>query len=307
MIFATGKLHDEARSILNDFGLVEGQADDATLAKCVVLLSWPSAVDRGLLSRMKSLSAIQTISAGVDDIDFSSLPHGVMVFSNAGAYTEFASEHAWGLLLAAAKGVGTRRKVEPYLLKGKTLLVLGCGSIGSEVAKIGKSAFGMRTVGVSRSFKVPEAFDQRLPLSSLASVVGDADALVDTLPLNIHTRSILDYRILSVAKRRVVIVNVGRAETVDLPSILRILNERQETRFATDVFWRTGGREDFESEIWDMPNFTGTLHTAGGFGSEEALRRAEVAAAENVRLFLTTGRAENEVDPSDYVQGFSPH
>jgi D-3-phosphoglycerate dehydrogenase len=306
LIFATGKLHDKAKSVLEGFGLVEVQADERTLAECEILVSWPSAIDWGLVSRMKSLRVIQTISAGVDDIDFSSLRPGVRVFSNAGAYTEFASEHAWGLLLAAAKGVGARRKVEPYLLNGKTLLVIGCGSIGSEAARIGKSAFGMRTVGVSRSFKMPHVFDRTLPVSGLAGVMSDADAVVVALPLNVQTRSLLDYGMLSRAKSRIVIVNVGRAEVVDLPSILRILHERQETRFATDVFWRVGTKEDFESRIWDEPNFTGTLHTAGGFGSEEALRRAELAAAENVRHLLTTGSAANEVNPADYIaSGFS--
>ncbi|MDG7012753.1 MAG: 3-phosphoglycerate dehydrogenase [Nitrososphaerota archaeon] len=300
MIFSTSRLHPEARRALAGLGLVEASADGRTLAGCAALLAWPSDIDYAVLAKMASLKVIQTISAGVDDVDFAKVPAGVAVYSNAGAYTVPAAEHAWALLLAAAKGVGARSRTENYILSGRTLLVLGCGAIGSAVAKLGKSAFGMRTVGVSRSFSAPEAFDARRPPEELEGSIPEADAIVDALPLNRGTRSVLGYRALSKMKRAVVLVNVGRAETVDEPSVARILTERPETRYASDVFWRRGGKEDFASELWSLPNFYGTFHTAGGLGAEEALRRAEEAAAENLRLALTTGRAQNLVDRSDY-------
>jgi phosphoglycerate dehydrogenase-like enzyme len=54
---------------------------------------------------MTSLRMIQALSAGIDGLDFASVPSGVEVFSNAGAYTDSAAEHAWGLALGVAKGV----------------------------------------------------------------------------------------------------------------------------------------------------------------------------------------------------------
>ncbi len=300
MIFSTSRLHPEARRTLDGFGLFEVSADESALAGCVALLAWPSDIDYSLLARMTSLRVIQTISAGVDDVDFAKIPAGVAVYSNAGAYTGPAAEHAWALLLAAAKGVGVRSRTENYILGGRTLLVLGGGAIGSAVAKIGKAAFRMRTVGVSRSFKDPGAFDARRGPDELEGSIPEADAIVDALPLNRRTRSVLGYRELSKMKRAAVLVNVGRAETVDEPSMVRVLKERPETRYATDVFWRRGGKEDFSSGLWSLPNFYGTFHTAGGLGAEEALRRAEEAAVGNLRLALTSGRARNLVDRSDY-------
>ncbi|MDE1854009.1 MAG: 3-phosphoglycerate dehydrogenase [Thaumarchaeota archaeon] len=301
MIFSTERLHREARETLRGLDLVEVGADDHTLGECQVLLTWPSKMDASLLAKIRNLKAIQTISAGVDDIDFSLIPPGVRVYSNVGAYSAPAAEHAWALLLAAAKGIANKgRRAENYLLSGRTLLVLGCGAIGSEVARIGKVAFGMRTVGVSRSFKAPEAFDSRIPPERLVEALDGADAIVNSLPLNRQTRLILSYDALTKMKDAVVLVNIGRAETIDEVSIGKILEERPRTRFATDVFWRKGGVEDFDSSLWMLPNFCGTFHTAGGLGAEDALRYAEKRAAENVRLLLTTGRGENEVDPSDY-------
>src|SRR2546428_12143493 len=303
MIFATDPLHQAARDVLKSFELVVAPADDSTVGRCEARIGWPSKLTLTLLDKMKVLLAIQTISAGVDDIDFAVIPPTVKIFSNAGVHAQPVAEHAWGLLLGIAKGTNVRKeRVAPYRLQGRTLLVLGCGAIGSEVARIGKEAFGMKTFGLSRSFKRPEFFDSRLSMVILAGVIGEADAIVDCLPLNLQTRSILDLATLFRAKNRVIVVNVGRAETIDEISIAKILRDRPEMRFATDVFWRQNGRENFESQLWDLPNFGGSSHTAGGFGSEEALHHAELVAAENITQFLITGRAENEVRVEDYVE-----
>ncbi len=182
-IFATDSLPEEARDVLSGYDLFESNADDATLARCEVLMTWPSRVTRELLRKMKRLRMVQAMSAGVDALDFPSLPGGVMVFSNAGAYTDSVAEHAWGLLLGLAKGMHVRKKrVVPRKTKGKTLLVVGCGAIGSEVARPSGS-LEMKTVGVSRSFRFPKRFEEKHDLRELPEVIGRADAMVIALPL----------------------------------------------------------------------------------------------------------------------------
>lgn len=61
-----------------------------------------------------------------------------------------------------------------------------------------------------------------------------------------------DYDLLQRTKETVVIVNVERGETVDEDSVLRILQERPETRYATDVFWEKEGREVFDATLWSL-------------------------------------------------------
>ena len=71
-----------------------------------------------LLVKMSSLKMVQTLSAGVDTLDFRSLPPGTTVFSNAGAFTASVAEHAWGLLLGVAKGTHLRNvKTTPRRLR----------------------------------------------------------------------------------------------------------------------------------------------------------------------------------------------
>lgn len=302
LIYSTDALHEKTRRLLSEYGLSEATADPPTLGGCEILVAWPRRVKRELLAPMARLRMIQTLSAGVDGMDFGAIAPGVKVYSNAGAYTEQVAEAAWGLILGVAKGLNVRNKqVVPRILRGKTLLVLGCGAIGSEVARFGRAAFAMKTVGVSRSFRHPEYFDLMYSPDETASALTSADVIVDALPLTNETRSFLGYDLLKLSRQNVIIANVGRGETIDLESMSRFLAEREDARFATDVFWKTGGRENFDVPLWNLPNFAGTLHTGGGVGNEEALEGAEISAAENVVRFIKTGAAENAVMLKDYV------
>ena len=184
-------------------------------------------------------------------------------------------------------------------MRGKTLLVLGGGAIGSEVARMSKS-IGMKTVGVSRSFKVPGAFDEALPLSSLEGKIGEADAIVMALPLTKATTGLVNRALLDRTKEAVIIVNVGRGESVPEEDLMGWLRERPQSRFATDVFWTKDGREGYSVPAWDLPNFAGTLHNAGTPLGED-LSSVKVAAAENVKRFFETGAAQNRVEIGEYV------
>ena len=299
-VFVNDSLPAQARSMLADFEILEGKAEDADLARCEVLICWPlRAMKDNLFDKMPNLKMVQTLSAGVDTLDFARLPKEAQVFSNAGAYTENVAEHVWGILLGVAKGIHLRnQKSTPRRLRGKTLIVLGCGAIGSEVARLSKS-LEMTVIGVSRSFRMPEIYAERLPMHKLAEAIPRADAVVVTLPLTNKTRGVMDYALLSKAKEAVVVVNVGRGETFPEADLVRWLEERPESRYATDVFWFKDGKESFETPAWDLPNFAGTLHDSGLPLGEE-LAGAKVAAASNVERYFATGNAQNHVDIAEY-------
>ncbi|MGP8056799.1 MAG: NAD(P)-dependent oxidoreductase [Nitrososphaerales archaeon] len=304
-IFVMATLPDQARSILEGLDVFEGEVDDVTLARCQVLVAWPTRLGKELLGKMRSLKMIQALSAGVDGLDFTSLPPGIQVYSNAGAYTESVAEHAWGLLLGAAKGLHARKeRVVPRRLRNKTLLVVGCGAIGSEIARLAKSV-GMKTVGVSRSFKVPDLFDEKYRAGDLRRVIGAADAVAITLPLTMRTAGLINYDTLMLTNEFVTVVNVGRGETVSEEGLIRWLRERPESRYATDVFWKRDGRETFDTEAWNLPNFSGTLHISG-VPLGDKLEHPMVEAAKNVRRFLNTGSAFNRIELAEYLPSSRP-
>jgi len=299
-VFVTDTLPDEARRVLSGFEVFENDASEGAISEYQALVCWPSRVKRELLQKMTGLRMVQTISAGVDALDFRSLPAGAQVFSNAGAFTDTVAEHAWGLLLGVAKGVHQRNAdAKPRALKGRVLLVIGAGNIGSEVARLSKS-LGMKTIGVSRSFRSPAFFDEMHPLSALGQDMAAADAVVIALPLTKATRGIIDYQHLSRAKDQVVVANVGRGETVSEKGLVRWLRERPESRFATDVFWKSRGKEVFTTQAWELKNFAGTLHTSATPIGQD-LVGPKVAAAMNVRRFFETGSALNRVKIDEYL------
>ncbi|MGC8661448.1 MAG: NAD(P)-dependent oxidoreductase [Nitrososphaeria archaeon] len=282
-----------------DYVKYEGLSNDE-LESAEVLLAWPWQIRGISLKNMTRLRAIQTFSAGVDDVDFSSIPHNVKVFSNAGAYSLPVAEQAWGLAIALAKGINMRKKTETYQITGRKVLILGAGGIGSEIARIAKLGFNDDVTGLSRSFHDPKNFDRTLPMSYLNEAIGLQDYIFDALPLNRHTEGILNYSVLKLLKENVVLVNVGRGETVNEDDIYRILVERHDVRFGTDVFWRKGGAEVFETKLWQLDNFTGTLHTGGAYGNLYVLNRAKEIACKNALKFAEGLSADNEVKMEDY-------
>jgi D-3-phosphoglycerate dehydrogenase len=296
LILSTTKLNDKCANLLQEWDLKNGTYDQNELSRAEFLITWPNVV-KGILGKggLKNLQVIQTLSAGVDDLPFNSLPENVKLFSNAGGYSQSVSEHAMALILALAKNVNHRDRPDSYWIAGKTLVMLGGGGIGSTVAKMARNAFQCKTLGVSRSFKAPDQFDERVGIDQLEYAIAAADFVVCALPLNKYTKNLLNYKSLSGAKNTCVIANVGRAETINEMELLRILSERP------DVFWRDGSTENFASKLWALPNFMGTLHRAGASASQEVRDLAAEAAVRNLKAFLETGKARNLVDRSDYV------
>src|SRR6058998_2169820 len=131
----------------------------------LLVFSWPRELTQESLEKMTRLKFVQSILAGVNHIPFASLNKGVIVSSNAGAYSEEVAEYALALLLSAAKRVvelhvslrdqkWTLKRTldegsEITMLREKVLGILGFGGIGSAVGRIAKG-FGMLIYAYSR-------------------------------------------------------------------------------------------------------------------------------------------------------------
>ena len=298
-IVSTEKLPEECKKLIS---VKDENLSEEDLKKAEIIMLWPKqAVE--ILPKAKNVKVIQTFSAGVDDFPFNLLPKGVVLLSNAGAYSKSVAEHVFALILSLARGVGKRdRNFEVRSIFNSTFLILGGGGIGSEVARIGKKAFFTYNIGISRHFKEEKYFDEKYySLKALKEIVPRVDVIVDTLPLNNETRGALNYEVLKNVKHGVIIVNVGRAETIVEDDIYRLLLERKDVRFGTDVFWRKNGKEEFNNnKLWELENFIGTPHIAGAGGNKKVREEALMAACKNVSDYLK-GEVKNMVRIEDYV------
>ncbi|MDV3243605.1 MAG: 2-hydroxyacid dehydrogenase [Nitrososphaerales archaeon] len=281
-----------------------------------IVLSWPRFFTSENLARMRRLKFIQTLMVGVNHVRFADLPKNVMVCNNAGAFSLEVGEHAWGLLLAAAKKIvpqhtavreggrtlasfrGDEKDIK--MLKGKTLGIVGFGGIGSAVARYGR-AFGMKVVAFNRSRKAAGSVRFYYGKSGLDEVLRSSDAVLLATPLTKSTNHLIGARELGLMKKDAVVVNIARGDLVDQDALYSHLTANPSFRYATDVWWFREGAETLETDkpLASLPNFIGTPHSSGptGLAGGEPQRRA----TENAIRFLSGRAPMNVVDRADYV------
>lgn len=145
-------------------------------------------------------------------------------------------------------------------LRGKTVLLLGLGPIGLEVARLAR-AFGMRTVGVSRSgASTADVLDAVHATSELAGLLPGCDALVSSLPLTDATRGLLDADALGRLPEHAVVVNVGRGAVIDEEALVAALRDGRLAGAALDVTAEEPPPD--ESALWTLENVLLSPHTA---------------------------------------------
>jgi phosphoglycerate dehydrogenase-like enzyme len=194
----------------------------------------------GFAERAPRLRWIQMTSAGVEHImPFDWLPDRVVMTNNSGVHAEKHGEFGITAVLMLNNNVPVmttnqrEARWQPVFgtsIRGKTLAIIGVGSIGGMVARHAKR-LGMRVLGVRRSGDKHPYVDAMYRPSQLDRVLPQADFLIATLPGTADTRNLLDARALDLLKSGAGVVNLGRGITMDYEALARKL-ERGELRGA---------------------------------------------------------------------------
>lgn len=109
-------------------------------------------------------------------------------------------------------------------LTGKTMVVLGYGSIGRECARLAKTAFKMNIIGVKRSPGSDDEYASRIyTTGELDEALPQADFLLAVLPSLPDTRQILNARAFSLMKPSSVIINIGRGDSIEEADLIAAL------------------------------------------------------------------------------------
>src|SRR5712691_4119859 len=192
-------------------------------ADVVVSMGFPREFPPDFRQKARKVRMIQSLVAGVDHFPFERFPPSAIVCSNAGAYSVSVAEHAMALLLAAAKDIvlrtdGIRRGifeqgVTNKALAGSTVVILGLGGIGSEIARRCK-AFDAHVVGIARSRTSREIVDEVGTMDDLARYLPNADAVVLAIPLTRATEGLVDRRFLAQMKDDAILVNIARGKLI---------------------------------------------------------------------------------------------
>jgi phosphoglycerate dehydrogenase-like enzyme len=228
----------------------------------------------------------------------------VALTTSAGVFAIPLAEFALLGLLAFAKDLPrllrsqAERRWDRFVmaeLRDWTVLVLGVGGIGREVARLA-SAFGAHTIGVKRTpGKVPHV-DEVHSTDRLRELLPRADGLVVTLPLTAATRGLLDGEALSLLPSHAVLVNVGRGAVVDEEALVEALGNGRLAGAALDVF--AVEPLPAESLLWGLPNVLIAPHAAGQSVHDD--ERLVELFCDNLRRYLRGEPLRNRVDPEHY-------
>ena len=185
-----------------------------------------------------------------------------------GVFGPQMSEYVYGYLLAHELRI-LRRKHEQKkrhwfrehsgVLDGKTIGIMGTGSIGAHIAITAK-AFNMTAVGLSRSGAPADGFDEVHPVTQLDAFLSKSNYLVSTLPDTPETNGLLNEKSLAALPDHTYFVNVGRSNVIDDEALMKALRTGRLAGAALDVFDTEPLPED--SPLWTTPNLSVTAHIA---------------------------------------------
>lgn len=213
------------------------------------------------------LAWIHIIGAGIEPLlPLDWLPPRVALTNNSGVHSEKATESATMLLLMLNAKIpaivsNQQRTIWDQIftptIKGKTILIIGVGAMGSAVAAAARN-LGLQVLGVRRSGSPHELVDKMFSIEQLDSVLPLADFLALTAPLTDETRNLIDRRRLQLAKSGSAFLNLGRAGSVDHDALMECLRDDHLSGAVIDVF-------DSEpipatSPLWHARNLIMTPH-----------------------------------------------
>ncbi len=255
------------------------------------------------LGKARKLKWLHSFSAGVDRVltdETKRLP--VIVSNSSGVHATPIAEHLIGFILIFTRGF--HRTLRNQLrrrwqkdetiseLRGKTVLIVGLGDIGTEAARLAH-AFGARVIAVARTKRVkPDFVDMLGTVRSLDALLPKADFVAICLPHTKETHHLFDMRKFREMKRTAILMNIGRGGIVQEKDLIRALQQKVIAGAALDVTEKEPLPRT--SPLWNMENVIITPHHSGL--SEKYMDRAVALFCRNMRAFIKGERLPNLVD-----------
>jgi len=278
------------------------------------------------LSRALRLKWVQLHSAGINHLtNHPILQSDVLVTTASGIHATPIGEFAIALMLALARKIPTMTRKQDRAewpkgkwnlllgteLRGKTLGVVGYGSIGREVGRIATRGFAMRVLALTRGGDkrdrgyhepgvgdpdgtLPDAWFTR---AQLLDLLAQSDFVLIATPLTDETRGMIGARELRAMKPTAFLVNIARGGIVDEAALVRALKENWLAGVGLDVFEKEPLPAD--SELWKLENALISPHVSGATRHYD--ERAVELFCENLRRYL---RGEYLLNLVDTTKGY---
>ncbi|MEE1013330.1 MAG: NAD(P)-dependent oxidoreductase [Clostridia bacterium] len=242
------------------------------------------------IAAFTKLRYIQLTSAGVDRVPIEYVKqHNIVIHNARGVYSVPMAEFAvCGVLQLYKQSQFFMQKQETHQwekhrglmeLYGKTVCVVGCGSVGDECAKR-FAAFGCCVFGVDIAPSKKAEYEKIYPIRQMGEVLIQSDVVVLTLPLTQETYHLFDEACFAKMKEATVLVNIARGAIVDTKALIAALKDKL-FGAVLDVFEEEPLPPD--SSLWDMDNVIFTPHNS--FVGEGNAERLFAVIYENLKEF----------------------
>jgi phosphoglycerate dehydrogenase-like enzyme/ribonuclease HI len=269
------------------------------------------------LEQAKKLKLVQIPFAGVDKLDFNLYKNYPDIFiCNIHANKFAVAEHAFALILALAKNIvindrdlrlgrwhGFSTKEPTVQLQGKNLGIVGLGSIGWKIAKIGH-ALGMKVFALKRKIEEKDLEKKDIleflgEKKDLKKVIKESDFIVVAVPLTRETKGLIGKKELKLMKGKY-LINISRGVVIDEEALFMSLKEGNLTGVALDTWYQYPSSEQKEvlPSKYDFQKLNNVLmspHTAGY--TDKALEENIKSVFDNIVKIYYAEEPENRIDP----------
>jgi D-2-hydroxyacid dehydrogenase (NADP+) len=262
-----------------------------------VLISFCMGLPQDFFRRATGMKWVQCLATGVDHLlRQPDLDRAVVLTSGRGVHGAPMRETVLYLMQGVSRNVA--RLVEDNkahfwerrfysLLYGRTAVVVGIGVVGVAIGKLLK-AFGMRVIGVTRTPRQVEGFDDMLPMAQLNAAAARADFLINILPATAENALVFGRALFAAMKPSAYYINAGRGQTTDEAALIEALQQRRIAGAGLDVFQTEPLPPS--SPLWALPNVFITPHLGGYTSDYEDLIMPLIT--ENLRLYLAGRQSE---------------
>ncbi len=258
-----------------------------------------SAQSLALSPRLKWL---QLLNAGAENMPLQELgQRGIQLTNTRGIHKIQMSEYAFAMMLEHTRRMPYYRDLQNrkvwesgYIgdeLYGKTVGIIGTGSIGEEIAGRCK-AFGMRVIGLNRTGKQIPFFDAIMTYADIDKLLEGSDYIMVLLPNTKETNQLIRLRHFEQMKPTCYFINMARGQVVNEQDLITALQTDMIAGAALDVFEREP--LPASSPLWNMENVTVTPHHAGA--TRHYKDRAFEVICKNFELFLRNQPLNNLID-----------
>jgi len=265
--------------------------------------------DEGLLEAGSKLRWVHVHGAGVERYSsLAKIKDGSITLTNFKIQQgpEIA-DHAFALLLSLTRNMASFHRAQeqgawgqndarlPMIeLRGRTLMVIGYGGIGTQVAERAK-AFGMKVIAIDpKDLPMSQTLDKSGKPDELDELLPEADVVVSCVPHTPQTEKMLSTAQFAAMKKGAYVINVSRGKIIDTDALVKALQEKKLGGAGLDVTDPEPLPRDHP--LWKMPNVVITPHLA--WASDQRPERQDDLILTNLNRFARGLTLKNRVDPA---------